>query len=119
MCPGKCWRRVSGGVVDGAPKGAGAGGGSDGAEVSDEDEDGNEDGSGTVAKVTEGMGSKWYRYGGMWKNKHEGASAKMPRRVKKEMKGKRQAGNGEPVGGNVKEADSHDIPAPSEILEAG
>lgn len=41
ICPGACWRRVSGGVVDG-------------------------DGS-----------NEWYRYGGMWKNKHEAVSAKM------------------------------------------
>ena len=50
MCPGTCWRRVSGGEIDG-----------------DHSEE-----------------LKWYRYGGMWKNKHEAVSAKKPKRkVKK------------------------------------
>jgi hypothetical protein len=48
VCPGSCWQRVSGGVIDG-----------DLAE-----------------------GRQGYRYGGMWKNKHAGASAKVPRRLK-------------------------------------
>ena len=48
VCPGSCWQRVSGGVIDG-----------DLAE-----------------------GRRGYRYGGMWKNKHAGASAKVPRRLK-------------------------------------
>lgn len=46
VCPSTCWRRVSGGVIDG-------------------------DGS------TE---HEWYRYGGMWKNKHEAVSAKKPKK---------------------------------------
>lgn len=47
VCPGKCWKQVSGGIVDG-----------DKAEE-----------------------HKWYRYGGMWKNKHEAVSAKKPKGV--------------------------------------
>jgi len=46
ICPGTCWKRASGGVVDG-----------DNAEA-----------------------HKWYRYGGMWKNKHDAVSAKMKKR---------------------------------------
>ena len=45
VCPGKCWKQVSGGVVDG-----------DKAEE-----------------------HKYYRYGGMWKNKHDAVSAKKPK----------------------------------------
>lgn len=58
VCPGRCWKQVSGGVIDG-----------------DKSEE-----------------HQWYRYGGMWKNKHEAVSAKKPKGVKK------QAGEGE--GGN-------------------
>jgi hypothetical protein len=47
VCTGKCWKGVSGGVVDG-----------DGAEE-----------------------HKFYRYGGMWKNKHEAVSAKKPKGI--------------------------------------
>lgn len=47
VCPGKCWKEVSGGVVDG-----------DGAEE-----------------------HRYYRYGGMWKNKHEAVSGKKPKGV--------------------------------------
>ena len=50
VCPGKCWKQVSGGVVDG-----------------DRDEE-----------------HKYYVYGGVWKNKHEAVSGKMPK--KKESK---------------------------------
>ena len=39
VCTGKCWRKVSGGVIDGPDK-------------------------------------PYYQYGGMWKNKHAGVSAK-------------------------------------------
>ncbi|TKA45002.1 hypothetical protein B0A54_03294 [Friedmanniomyces endolithicus] len=53
VCPGSCWKSVSGGVVDG-----------DGDEA-----------------------HKWYRYGGMWKNKHEAVSAKM-----RKPKARRKAG---------------------------
>lgn len=49
VCPGTCWKRVSGGTVDG---------------------DGMEE-------------HKLYRYGGMWKNKHEAVSAKKPKASKK------------------------------------
>jgi hypothetical protein len=45
VCPGACWKRVSGGVIDG---------------------DGSDE-------------RHWYRYGGMWKNKHDAVSAKKPR----------------------------------------
>ncbi|KAK5175906.1 uncharacterized protein LTR77_001046 [Saxophila tyrrhenica] len=45
VCPGSCWKRVSGGVIDG---------------------DNSEE-------------RQWYRYGGMWKNKHDAVSAKKPR----------------------------------------
>jgi hypothetical protein len=55
VCTGKCWKDVSGGVMDG-----------DGAE-----------------------GHKFYRYGGMWKNKHEAVSAKKPKGV-----GKKKEANG-------------------------
>ena len=47
VCPGKCWRLVSGGEVDGPDK-------------------------------------PFYRYGGMWKNKHEGVSAKRPKHKSRE-----------------------------------
>ena len=46
VCPGSCWKQVSGGKIDG---------------------DGDES-------------HQWYRYGGMWKNKHEAVSAKKPKR---------------------------------------
>jgi hypothetical protein len=48
VCPGSCWKLVSGGVIDGDLK----------------------------------EGREGYRYGGMWKNKHAGVSAKVPRRLK-------------------------------------
>ena len=48
VCPGSCWKHVSGGEIDG-----------DGAEK-----------------------HQWYRYGGMWKNKHEAVSAKKPKKRK-------------------------------------
>ena len=47
VCTGKCWKSVSGGVVDAAGH---------------KDE------------------FPYYRYGGMWKNKHAGVSAKMPKK---------------------------------------
>lgn len=42
---------------------------------------------------------KWYRYGGMWKNKHEGVSARMPRKAKRGMRERRgkEDGDGEAV----------------------
>lgn len=49
VCPGKCWRQVSGGVVDG-----------DGDEA-----------------------HRFYRYGGVWKNKHDAVSGKKPKPKKK------------------------------------
>ena len=52
VCPGKCWKEVSGGVIDG-----------------DKSEE-----------------HKCYRYGGMWKNKHEAVSAKKPRKKSKESR---------------------------------
>ena len=55
LCPGSCWQRVSGGVVDG-----------------DEDH-------------------QLYRYGGMWKNKHEATSAKKPKRAGKRVKQTQQS----------------------------
>ncbi len=48
VCPGACWRGVSGGEIDG-------------------------DGSAE---------HRYYKYGGMWKNKHEGASTKKPKKRK-------------------------------------
>ncbi|MCJ1379661.1 hypothetical protein MMC17_002763 [Xylographa soralifera] len=42
VCPGKCWRNVSGGQID-------------------------------------GLDRPYYQYGGMWKNKHAGVSAKKPK----------------------------------------
>ncbi|TKA26984.1 hypothetical protein B0A50_05175 [Salinomyces thailandicus] len=51
VCPGKCWKDVSGGMVDG-----------------DQTEE-----------------HKYYRYGGMWKNKHEAVSAKMPKGKSKKV----------------------------------
>ena len=47
LCPGKCWKSVSGGEVDAA---------------------------GHEAE------HPFYRYGGMWKNKHAGVSAKKPKK---------------------------------------
>ena len=46
VCPGKCWKRVSGGVIDGD------------------------------------LAHQFYKYGGMWKNKHAGVSAKKPKAKK-------------------------------------
>ena len=46
VCTGKCWRKVSGGVIDGPDK-------------------------------------PFYQYGGMWKNKHAGVSAKKHKREDK------------------------------------
>ena len=43
VCTKNCWKKVSGGVVDGSPD------------------------------------HPYYRYGGMWKNKHAGVSAKKPK----------------------------------------
>lgn len=48
LCPGSCWKKVSGGVIDG-----------------DHSEE-----------------HQFYRYGGMWKNKHEAVSAKKPKSKK-------------------------------------
>jgi hypothetical protein len=77
VCPGSCWQRVSGGVIDG-----------------------------DLAKGRQG-----YRYGGMWKNKHAGASAKVPRRLKgklgregggkDEMKGEENVDGGNGSGGGA------------------
>ncbi|KAK4545118.1 hypothetical protein LTR36_003669 [Oleoguttula mirabilis] len=55
VCPGKCWKAVSGGVVDGDAE------------------------------------HEHYLYGGMWKNKHDAVSAKMPKN-----KGKRGATTASP-----------------------
>lgn len=52
LCPGSCWKKVSGGVIDG--------------DNSDE--------------------HKFYRYGGMWKNKHEAVSAKKPKAKSSKVK---------------------------------
>lgn len=60
VCPGSCWKRVSGGVIDGDLK----------------------------------EGREGYRYGGMWKNKHAGVSAKVPRRLKGKL-GRDGGGGGE------------------------
>lgn len=59
VCPGSCWKRVSGGVIDGDLK----------------------------------EGREGYRYGGMWKNKHAGVSAKVPRRLKGKL-GRESGGGG-------------------------
>ncbi|MCJ1476481.1 hypothetical protein MMC13_005147 [Lambiella insularis] len=50
VCPGKCWRGISGGEIDGPDK-------------------------------------PYYHYGGMWKNKHAGVSAKKPRKKNKQVLG--------------------------------
>lgn len=62
VCPGDCWKRVSGGIMDG-----------------DKSEE-----------------HKHYRYGGMWKNKHEAVSAKKPKgiRVKPEQPEAESEGSG-------------------------
>jgi len=67
VCPGSCWKRVSGGVIDGDLK----------------------------------EGREGYRYGGMWKNKHAGVSAKVPRRLKGKLgrDGGGGGGSGEVEGG--------------------
>ena len=59
VCPGSCWKRVSGGVIDGDLK----------------------------------EGREGYRYGGMWKNKHAGVSAKVPSRLKGKL-GREGGGGG-------------------------
>jgi hypothetical protein len=78
VCPGSCWRRVSGGIIDGDLK----------------------------------EGREGYRYGGMWKNKHAGVSAKVPRRLKGKLgrsggggKGRDGEGEGE---GKVDKDESED-----------
>ena len=48
VCPGKCWRNVSGGQID-------------------------------------GLDRPHYQYGGMWKNKHAGVSAKKPKAQSKRV----------------------------------
>lgn len=58
VCPGACWKSVSGGIMDG-----------------DEDH-------------------KFYRYGGMWKNKHEAVSAKKPKGVGKKKESSMQTAEG-------------------------
>ncbi|OQO12435.1 hypothetical protein B0A48_03077 [Cryoendolithus antarcticus] len=63
VCPGKCWKSVSGGVVDGVPE-----------------------------KVGEG-----YKYGGMWKNKHAGVSAKVPKRLKGKLTGRESVASSDSV----------------------
>ncbi|KAK6443544.1 hypothetical protein LTR95_000371 [Oleoguttula sp. CCFEE 5521] len=63
VCPGKCWKSVSGGIVDGVPE-----------------------------KVGEG-----YKYGGMWKNKHAGVSAKVPKRLKGKLTGKESVASSDSV----------------------
>ncbi|KAK3113938.1 hypothetical protein LTR53_008268 [Teratosphaeriaceae sp. CCFEE 6253] len=81
VCPGSCWKQVSGGVVDG-----------DTAEE-----------------------HKWYKYGGMWKNKHEAVSAKMPkaRSGKAERASARMAAKADAEGGmtNADQDDSTAAPA--------
>lgn len=67
VCPGSCWKRVSGGVIDGDLK----------------------------------EGREGYRYGGMWKNKHAGVSAKVPRRLKGKLGREGDGGGG--GGGEGKE----------------
>ena len=69
VCPGSCWKRVSGGVIDGDLK----------------------------------EGREGYRYGGMWKNKHAGVSAKVPRRLKGKLG--RESGGG---GGEVAQHEASD-----------
>ena len=46
-------------------------------------------------------GREGYRYGGMWKNKHAGVSAKVPRRLKGKLG--REGGGGGGGGGEGKE----------------
>ncbi|TKA65852.1 hypothetical protein B0A55_09397 [Friedmanniomyces simplex] len=62
--------------------------------------------------VVDGDGAdehKWYRYGGMWKNKHEAVSAKKPKAKKGRQVG---SAGGEKVGvsseGEVGESSEHD-----------
>lgn len=71
VCPGACWKRVSGGVIDG-----------------------------DLAAGREG-----YRYGGMWKNKHAGVSAKVPRRLKGRL-GREGGKGGESEGEEGKEGET-------------
>ena len=65
VCPGSCWKFVSGGVMDG-----------------DDKEEHN-----------------FYRYGGMWKNKHEAVSAKKPKGVGKKKEDRRIDSEGKGNGG--------------------
>lgn len=89
VCPGACWRSVSGGVVDGNYKAASE---QHSPEEVGEGHEGDSTTSGGKVEGGEGVGRKEYRYGGMWKNKVGGVSAKMPKK-KKEMKMKDLAGN--------------------------
>lgn len=56
VCPGSCWKQVSGGIIDGD------------------------------------KAHPHYRYGGMWKNKHAGVSAKMKGNRKEKKKKRERAG---------------------------
>lgn len=73
VCPGTCWKRVSGGVVDG-----------------DADDE-----------------HKYYKYGGMWKNKHEAVSAKMKKGRGKRASPVREHGECEEVA--MKSSDEVDM----------
>jgi hypothetical protein len=45
--------------------------------------------------VVDGDGSNpWYRCGGMWKNKHEGASARIKGRARERNRGRGESGDG-------------------------
>jgi hypothetical protein len=64
VCPGSCWKRVSGGVIDG----------------------------------DKSQEHSHYRYGGMWKNKHEAVSAKKPKPGSKKQLAETMAGTHEEAG---------------------
>lgn len=48
-------------------------------------------------------GREGYRYGGMWKNKHAGVSAKVPRRLKGKLGREEGSGGGGGGGGEGEE----------------
>jgi len=53
---------------------------------------------------------KWYRYGGMWKNKHEAVSAKMPKGRSKKVASQERS---------LEQGHSHDEEGGAEMIAEG
>lgn len=63
--------------------------------------------SGGVIDGDLAAGREGYRYGGMWKNKHAGVSAKVPRRLKGKL-GREGVGKGGGKEGSEKDGEEGD-----------